>query len=167
MTKRLLDTFVVGSLRFVKGALALALCLGTFGVALTVVGVSPAAAAGVPTIASVAPTTGLPAGGTKVTIIGTNLTSATAVDFGTGNPGTITKNTAGQVVVTSPASALPSPGLGTVDITVTTAGGTSAIVLADQFTYINAPTVTALYGGNAGRLAAARPSSSKGPTSSG
>ena len=147
VTKRLLDTFVVGSLRFVRGALALALCLGTFGVALTVVGASPAAAAGVPTIASVTPATGLPAGGTKVTIVGTNLTAATAVDFGTA-AGTITKNTAGQVVVTSPASPLPGTGLGTVDITVTTASGTSAIVPADQFQYVNAPTVTALYGGN-------------------
>ena len=44
MTKRWLDMLVVSSLRFVKGALALALCLGTLGVALTVVGVSPAAA---------------------------------------------------------------------------------------------------------------------------
>ena len=43
MTKRWLDTLVVSSVRFVKGALALALCLGTLGVALTFVGVSPAA----------------------------------------------------------------------------------------------------------------------------
>ena len=48
MTKRWLDMLVVSSLRFVKGALALALCMGTLGVALTVVGVSPAAAAGHP-----------------------------------------------------------------------------------------------------------------------
>ena len=150
MTKRWLDTLVVSSVRFVKGALALALCLGTLGVALTVVGVSPAAAAtAVPTITSVAPASGLPAGGTKVTISGANLTSATAVDFGSA-AATISSNTAGKIVIdASPASPLAAPGLGTVDITVTTAGGTSAIVPADEFTYVNAPTVTALYGGNA------------------
>ena len=32
---------------------------------------------------------------------------------------------------------------------MTTASGTSAIVPADEFTYVGAPTVTALYGGNA------------------
>ena len=86
MTKGWLKTLVVNSLRFAKGALALALCLGTFGVALTVVGVAPSGAAtGPPVIASVSPLTGLPAGGTKVTIIGTGLASATAVDFGS-NP---------------------------------------------------------------------------------
>ena len=83
-------------------------------------------------------------------ISGTNLTAATAVDFGAGNPATITANTAGKITINlSPASPLPAPGTGTVDITVTTAGGTSAIVPADQFTYEGAPTVTALYGGNA------------------
>ena len=143
MTKRWLDTLVVSSVRFVKGALALALCLGTLGVALTFVGVSPAAAAGVPTITSIAPSSGLPAGGTKVTITGTNLTSATAVDFGTA-AATISSNTAGKIVI----DASP-PGTGTVDITVTTAAGTSAIVPADEFTYVNAPTVTQLFGGNA------------------
>ena len=72
-----------------------------------------------------------------------------AVDFGAGNPGAVTSNTAGKIVVTSPASTLAAPGTGTVDVTVTTAWGTSPVVPADQFTYVGAPTVTALYGGNA------------------
>ena len=38
---------------------------------------------------------------------------------------------------------------GTVNITVTTAGGTSAVDAASDYTYANAPTVTALYGGSA------------------
>ena len=150
MTKRWLDMLVVSSLRFVKGALALALCLGTLGAALTFVGVSPAAAVGVPAITSVSPVSGLPTGGAKVTINGTNLGSATSVDFGTGNPATISSDAAGKIVIDSaPASPLASPGYGTVDITVTTASGTSAIVPADEFTYAPAPTVTNLYGGNA------------------
>ena len=41
-----------------------------------------------PTVTSVSPTNGPAAGGTSVTVSGTNLTGATAVDFGTANPGT-------------------------------------------------------------------------------
>ena len=84
---------------FSKTALGMALFLGSLGVALTVVGVSPAAAAGVPTITSITPTSGLPAGGTKVTITGTNLASATAVDFGAGNAATVSSDSAGKIVV--------------------------------------------------------------------
>ena len=150
MTKRWLDTLVVSSVRFVKGALALALCLGTLGVALTFVGVSPAAAAGVPTITSVAPSSGLPAGGTKVTITGTNLTSATAVDFGAGTLPPFRSNTAGKIVIdASPASPLGHRGTARSTSPSRPRSGTSAIVPADEFTYVDAPTVTALYGGNA------------------
>ena len=42
-----------------------------------------------PTVTGVSPTSGPAAGGTSVTVSGTNLTGATAVDFGTGQPGTI------------------------------------------------------------------------------
>ncbi len=59
---------------------------------------------------------------------GTNLASATAVDFGK-TAAKIVSDTATQIVVTSPA------GTGTVDVTVTTAGGTSATSAADKFTY--------------------------------
>ncbi len=45
MTKGWLKTLVVNALCFAKGPVALALCLGTFGVALTVVGVAPSGAA--------------------------------------------------------------------------------------------------------------------------
>ena len=74
-----------------------------------------------------------------MTITGTNLGGATAVDFGT-NPATITADTAGSITATSPA------GTGTVDVTVTTAGGTSATSPADRFTYTVAsgPSVTGI-----------------------
>ncbi len=85
-----------------------------------------------PTVTVVNPTSGPTAGGTTVTISGSNLSSATAVDFGTANPGTITADTTGSITVTSPS------GTGTVDITVTTPNGTSATSSADHFTY-NAP----------------------------
>ena len=91
----------------------------------------------VPTVTNVNPTSGPTAGGTSVTITGTNLSGATSVHFGA-TAGAITSNSATQVVATSPAG-----GAGTVDITVTTGGGTSATSSADHFTYTTpAPTVT-------------------------
>ena len=91
----------------------------------------------VPTVTAVSPSSGPGAGGTSVTVTGSNLANATAVKFGT-TAGTVTADGAGSITVTSPA------GTGTQDITVTTAGGTSATSGADQFTYIPAPTVTAV-----------------------
>ena len=81
----------------------------------------------------ISPTSGLGTGGTTVTITGTDLASASAVDFG-GIAATIVSDTAAQIVATSPA------GSGVVDVTVTTAGGTSATSSADQFSYV--PVVT-------------------------
>ncbi|OWG15640.1 hypothetical protein KDK82_3133 [Delftia sp. K82] len=49
-----------------------------------------------------------------------------------------TVNSATQITATSPA------GTGTVDVRITTAGGTSATSAADQFTYVPAPTVTSI-----------------------
>ena len=49
----------------------------------------------------------------------------------------ITSDTATTLTVTSPAA-----GAGTLDVTVTTAGGTSAITAADHYTYVAAPTVS-------------------------
>ena len=84
-----------------------------------------------PTVTVVSPTNGPAAGGTSVTVTGTNLTGATAVDFGgTGHPGTsIGADTGTSLTVVSPA------GTGTVNVTVTTPNGTSTTSSADQFTY--------------------------------
>ena len=96
---------------------------------------SPAA----PTVTNVNPTGGTTAGGTSVTITGTNLTSATSVHFGA-TVAVIGTNSATQIVATSPAHAA-----GTVDVTVTTGGGTSAISSADHFTYTTpGSTITAV-----------------------
>ena len=91
----------------------------------------------VPTVTSVSPPLGSTAGGTTVTITGTNLANATAVLFG-GAPATIISDTANQLVVTSPG------GLGTVDVTVVTAGGTSTSSPADQFSYVFPPSVVSM-----------------------
>ena len=91
------------------------------------------------TVTLVAPNSGPVAGGTSVTITGTNFTGATAVKFGAATA-TFAVNNAAHITATSP------PGSGVVDVTVTTAGGSSATRMADQFTYTGppppAPTVT-------------------------
>src|SRR6185437_13189904 len=84
-----------------------------------------------PTVTSISPTAGPTASGTSITITGTNLTGASAVKFGSATA-TITANSATQITATAPAGAA-----GTVDVTVTTAGGTSATNAADQYTYVN------------------------------
>ena len=91
-----------------------------------------------PTVTGINPSTGPPAGGTSVTITGTNLNGATAVRFGGTAAASFTVNSATQITATSPA------GTGTIDVTVTTPGGTSAPSSADQFSYVSAPTVTGI-----------------------
>jgi IPT/TIG domain-containing protein/BACON domain-containing protein len=92
----------------------------------------------VPTIASISPTSGPVAGGTTVTIKGSGFTEVSQVRFGT-TVSIFTVNSSTQITVISPTS--PA---GTVDVTVTTPGGTSATSIADQFTYRVAPTVTGI-----------------------
>ena len=148
MTKRGVGSFWAGVSRLVKASVALAMCLGTLGVALTFVDALPAAAAGntgVPTISSVSPPVGLPGGGTKVTIKGNNLDTPLSVDFGAGNPATVSSSSVGQIVIDSSPAGNP----GTVDIIVTNTFGSSSPVPADEFTYAAAPTVTSLISGEA------------------
>ncbi|MBC6981447.1 S-layer family protein, partial [Caulobacter sp. 17J80-11] len=92
-----------------------------------------------PTVTSISPTAGPTSGGTTVVITGTNLSGATAVVFGATAATAYTINSATQITATAPAGSA-----GTVDVRVTTAGGTSATSAADQFTFIAAPTVTSL-----------------------
>ncbi|WP_295854411.1 IPT/TIG domain-containing protein [Tardiphaga sp.] len=73
-----------------------------------------------------------------MTITGTGFTGATAVNFGATPATGFTLNSATSITATSPA------GTGTVDVRVTTAGGTSATSAADQFTYTTAPTVMSI-----------------------
>ena len=91
-----------------------------------------------PTVTGINPSAGPLGGGTTVTIAGTGFTGATKVDFGTKPATNLVVVSASGITVTSPA------GSGTVDVTVTGPGGTSATSTADQFTYVAAPTVTGL-----------------------
>jgi hypothetical protein len=82
-----------------------------------------------PTITGLGTGTGSTAGGTSVVITGTNFTDASAVEFGS------TSATSFTVVNATTIDAVAPAGSGTVDVTVETAGGTSATSAADEFTY--------------------------------
>ncbi|WP_407567110.1 IPT/TIG domain-containing protein [Polymorphospora sp. A560] len=101
----------------------------------------------VPTVTAVTPDAGPTAGGNTVTITGTDLAGATAVTFGSGNNGTDVSCTATLCTAVAPAGSA-----GEVHVQVTTPGGTSATSDADRYTYVSAPTVTAV-SPNAGPLA--------------
>ncbi len=90
-----------------------------------------------PVVTSISPPSGPLAGGTQVTISGTNLANATLVDFGKAvvNSTNFISDSAIQIVLDSPAGKV-----GTVNVAVTTAGGTA--MSPDQFSYVAAPTVT-------------------------
>ncbi len=91
------------------------------------------AAPPLPAVTEVSPASGTTAGGTHVTIIGTNLEAASAVHFGAASA-TIKTNTATELTAESPAHAA-----GQVDVTVTTPAGTSATSEADHYTYVAVP----------------------------
>jgi hypothetical protein len=86
---------------------------------------------GTPTVVSLAPAHGPAAGGNAVTITGTGLTGATAVLFGSVPATEVTAVSATTVTAKAPSGA---PGT-TVDVKVTAAGGTSAPVATDRYTY--------------------------------
>jgi|GEM_PF-6529965 len=95
----------------------------------------------VPVVLSLAPASGPMAGGTTVTLSGLGFTGATKVLFGAvaGTKLSVTNDT--TLTVVSPASKTA----GAVDVTVTTAGGTSPVWTGDEFTYQTpAPMVTSI-----------------------
>jgi len=86
-----------------------------------------------PTISGVSPSAGY--AGTQVTLTGTGLLNVTGCFFGT-SPVDVSIVSDTSAIVFTPAGVT-----GVVDITVVSAGGTSATSSADQFTYV-APNVT-------------------------
>ncbi|WP_413807731.1 IPT/TIG domain-containing protein [Streptomyces sp. OE57] len=88
-----------------------------------------------PVISSVSPAAGSPGGGTPVTLTGSNFTQATVVRFGPNFALSYTVVSATQITAVAPA------GSGTVQVTVTTPGGTSNGV---AFGYAVAPTLSGI-----------------------
>jgi len=114
-------------------------------IATTAVGTGTAAVAdqytyySAPSVSSVSPTTGPKTAGTLVTITGSNLSGATAVKFGSTAASGFTVVSAASITATAPAGSA-----GTVDVTVTTPGGTSATNSGDHYTYATVATTTTL-----------------------
>jgi dienelactone hydrolase len=85
-----------------------------------------------PTVSGVSPASGPVAGGTVVTITGSNFLDATAVRFGNKSAGSFTVVSGTTITATSPAVHAPS----TVDVTVSNRAGRSKAMAADRFTYV-------------------------------
>jgi hypothetical protein len=86
-----------------------------------------------PVVDSVSPAQGGTSGGTTVNINGDYLTGALSVSFG-GSAVPFAYNPDNSITAVAPAESA-----GTVDVTVTTLGGMSALTAADQFTYVAPP----------------------------
>jgi len=89
-------------------------------------------------VTGISPSIGPVPGGTVVTITGTGfVVGSTTAAFGLTAETSVSCSTTTTCTATSPAGVA-----GTVDVTVTTVGGTSATSAADQFTYVPAPTIS-------------------------
>jgi hypothetical protein len=131
-------------------AIAPAGALGTVNVTvLTEAGASPVVAAdrfsylAPPTIRKLSVKSGPAAGGTSVTITGTNLQDATAVSFGAVSAATFTVDSTSTITAIAPA------GAGAVEVAVGTPGGVSAPAKHDQFSFVPAVDGVAPDGGPA------------------
>jgi IPT/TIG domain len=92
-----------------------------------------------PTVTSVSPTQGPAGGGNLVTVNGTNFVAGSTVKFGTTSSPLVTFVSSTRVQARAPAHTV-----GTVNVTVTTPGGTSLAVTADRYSFRPAPTVASL-----------------------
>jgi hypothetical protein len=90
-----------------------------------------------PVVTAVSPASGPVAGGQRVTVTGTNLTAATEVRFGAARTIPAAGGTATSLTCVTPAGSA-----GTVDVAVTTDGGTSAASDSAKYTYLARPTAT-------------------------
>ena len=96
---------------------------------------TPASGTGAPTVTSVSPNSGSTAGGTAVTITGTNFATGATVTFGTAAATNVAVVNSTTITATTPAGSA-----GAVTVTVTVSGQSGS--LASGFTYALAPTVT-------------------------
>jgi len=92
-----------------------------------------------PVVTGISPSLGPPAGGTVVTITGSDLAAVTGVSFGSTDASSFTVEGPTEISATAPGEPV-----GTVDVTVTTPQGTSATSPADEFTFTNRPAVTSV-----------------------
>ena len=101
---------------------------------------------GPPSVSAVNPVTGPTAGGNTVTITGTNFVSGATVEFGSNAATSVNVQSTTTLTAVAPAGSD-----GTVDVTVSTPGGSSATSNADQYAYTpQAGAVFAVDSGNTG-----------------
>ncbi len=92
-----------------------------------------------PYVTALSPSSGSSGGGTEVTITGKNFDGATGVEFG------VTPAASFEVLSPEAIRAAAPPGSsGTVDVSITTGGGTSVAGPASQYTYGPSPSVSAI-----------------------
>ncbi len=94
---------------------------------------------GPPTVTDLEAAAGPAGGANSVVIKGTGFTGVTSVKFGEATVGFVV-NTEKQITATAPAGALDT----TVEVTVITPAGTSALNASTKYRYITLPTVTGL-----------------------
>ena len=87
-----------------------------------------------PVVSAVSASSGPAAGGTTVTVSGSNLSGVNEVDFGNGNAGVIQSVSSGSVTVTTPAS--PTRGWATTDVIVKAGDDALGFDGAMPFTYL-------------------------------
>ncbi len=117
--------------------------VSVFGLSLLTVGAlslpllaTPVVASGPPpSVTAVVANSGPLSGGQRVTVLGTGLSSPTAVHFGL-NLATVLASTNTTVTVTSPVGSA-----GTVHVSVTTSNGTSSLTSADLYRYVQVPSL--------------------------
>jgi len=95
----------------------------------------------VPSLGKIEPGEGPAGGGTGVTITGTGFTDAASVSFGSKVSGAVKVSSPTSLTATAPPAPPGPPEPVTVDVRVSTAGGTSATSKADQFLYQPLPWV--------------------------
>ncbi len=88
---------------------------------------------GIPAITSVTPSVGPISGDTAITILGTNFTSVSAVNFGASQAKSYSVISTDEITAVAPAQATP----GIVNVSVANFSGTSSTVTADQFDYLS------------------------------
>ncbi len=98
---------------------------------------TPAGGTAPPTVSSVSPNSGSTAGGTAVTITGTNFAAGATVTFGTAAATNVVAVNSTTITATTPAGSA-----GAVTVTVTVSGQSGS--LASGFTYAVIPTVSSV-----------------------
>ena len=98
---------------------------------------TPSGGPSVPTVSSVSPNSGALAGGTSVTITGTNFATGATVTFGTAAATNVVVVNSTTITATTPAGSA-----GPVAVTVTVSGQSGS--LGNGFTYLAPPTVTSV-----------------------